>query len=252
MATLTAYSAIDMWHPSTWYGDVIDANSTRIVLTDYSRVGMYEGKGFKYNNQDVIGGTLTSYSQYSYLDSSPEYIASGLKISAKIAATFIQSDNQIGLLTIALKGKDNIAGSNGNDFLRGFSGNDVISGNGGTDTIFGDLGKDTLSGGQGTDAFVFNSKLAKNNMDTVTDFVSGEDGLIFDTTVFSKLTPLADLSSNFRLGSKAIDADDYLLFNPANSTLSYDADGSGSGKAIVVAKILGVTSLDSSVDFFAV
>ena len=40
-----------------------------------------------------------------------------------------------------------------------------------------------------------------------------------------------------------MDSDDYLVFNSTNRTLSYDADGSGSGAAVAFAVLTGVNTL---------
>ncbi len=251
MATATAYIAINMLNPSIWYGYVYGANTTRIVLTDYSsNIGIYTGKNFKYSGYKVTGGTLTGYGQYDYSTMSAEYLVSGVSMDAKTAYGYIQSGQANKLASTALNGNDTINGSASSDTLRGFSGNDKIFGNDGVDTIYGDNGNDTLSGGSGADAFVFNVKPGSGNLDQISDFVSGTDGLIFSSSIFSKLVGDADLTDNFVLGKKAQDSNDYLIFDSAKQMLYYDADGSGKGAATAVVKLAGINSLDASHDFF--
>ncbi|MES2677735.1 MAG: calcium-binding protein [Pseudomonadota bacterium] len=90
-------------------------------------------------------------------------------------------------------GNDNIFGQDGNDTLYGGAHNDIINGNNGNDKLIGDTGNDiliggagadNLTGGAGRDSFVFNffsessATIDTNNItniDTITDFKSGED-----------------------------------------------------------------------------
>lgn len=244
MALLISNVAINMFYPpSPWIGDVVDATSTNIIHTNYTVTGIYSGSRFKYKGYDVVAGTLKGYAEYSSFDSSLYYSVTGLNINAKTAANYINSGQIYELFSTGLKGNDKLYGSEFGDYLRGFDGNDSISGGDGWDAIFGDKGKDTLTGGAGVDLFLFNSKPAKSNLDTITDF-SAEDAILFDKNIFTNLPVQSDLSSNYVIGTKALDSDDYIIFNPLNNTLYYDADANGKGKMVAVAKIVGVTSLD--------
>lgn len=130
-------------------------------------------------------------------------------------------------------GNDSITGLGGNDTLAGDAGADTITGGNGADTISGGEGKDKLSGDDGADIFVFDS-LKSGEYDSITDFTD-DDFLTFDTTVFTQLTGAS--AANLINGAKALDADDYLIYNAGK--LYYDADGSGSGSAIQIAGIKG-------------
>jgi Ca2+-binding RTX toxin-like protein len=115
-----------------------------------------------------------------------------------------------------------------------------LTGNSGANTIDGGLGIDTLTGGAGADRFVFSSKLGATNTDTITDFVSGTDKIQLSKSVFSKFKAGVVAQANLVSGganTKALDSNDYLIFN--GSQLLYDADGSGKGVAVVVANIVG-------------
>jgi len=113
----------------------------------------------------------------------------------------------------------------------------ALTGNAGANTIDGSLGNDTLTGGAGSDRFVFSSKLGATNIDAITDFVSGVDKIHLSKSVFTKFKAGAVAEANFVSGAKALDSNDYLIFN--GSQLLYDADGSGKGAAVVVANIVG-------------
>ena len=121
--------------------------------------------------------------------------------------------------------------------LVGTSKSDNLAGGSGNDTLNGGLGNDTLTGGAGADTFLFSTKLGPTNVDTITDFASGVDKIQLSKSVFSKFKAGAVAEANFVSGAKALDSNDYLIFN--GSQLLYDADGSGKGVAVVVANIVG-------------
>jgi serralysin len=107
--------------------------------------------------------------------------------------TFIQMHNH--QVLAKLTSFENATGSNHNDVLKGNgsanilnggAGRDVIDGGGGADTIIGGGGRDTMTGGLGNDKFVFQNAsdgpmnvTLYTEMDTITDFVRGEDKLDF-------------------------------------------------------------------------
>jgi len=64
----------------------------------------------------------------------------------------------------------------------------IIVGNDGNNRLIGGLGNDILTGNAGADYFVFDKPLDDNNVDTITDFVSGVDKIqLKKSGVFSKL-----------------------------------------------------------------
>jgi Ca2+-binding RTX toxin-like protein len=146
-------------------------------------------------------------------------------------------------------GLDTLIGGGGADLLRGGSGNDVIYGNG---------GNDALEGGDGADWLVFDTALnARSNVDKVSGFATGVDKLVLDDDIFTRFTgaargaPIA--ASNYRVGTAALDGDDYLIYNTGIDGLFYDADGSGAGAAIRIATIvLTGTSAPAARDFLVI
>jgi serralysin len=119
----------------------------------------------------------------------------------------------------------------------------VLSGLAGNDTLDGGSGNDTLTGGDGNDIFVFTQGIKGNkNIDTVKDFVHGQDKIYLSADIFSKLADavgfkagnepllLAKADSRYFVSAakvKAADASSYLLYDTATGRLSYDEDGSG-------------------------
>jgi len=76
---------------------------------------------------------------------------------------------------------NDLKGGGGNDTLYGNGGNDTLNGEGDNDILSGGSGVDTLTGGIGLDKFVFNSA----DGDRVTDFLSVDDVLDFDRSIFT-------------------------------------------------------------------
>jgi len=93
-----------------------------------------------------------------------------------------------------------------------------------------------LKGGRGKDTFVFDTKLGPSNTDTIRDFSVKDDKIWLAKSIFRKAGAKGGLSSDaFWKGSKAHDSDDRIIYNQKTGILSYDADGSGSGKAVEIA-----------------
>jgi Ca2+-binding RTX toxin-like protein len=143
----------------------------------------------------------------------------------------------------------------GNALANSLTGNgaaNTLSGSGGNDTLMGGYGNDTLIGGAGQDVFVFNTLLdAAANLDTVTDFVSGEDSIRLDRTVFAQLSlgSLSDSVFQASASGMASDLDDRILYNTATGALLYDADGSNSGLAVQFARLDPRPATLSAADF---
>jgi Ca2+-binding RTX toxin-like protein len=132
-----------------------------------------------------------------------------------------------------------------NNTLTGNSGDNYLSGLAGADMLSGGAGNDVLLGGAGADRFEFTSLTGS---DTVLDFVSGSDKLVFELDVFgSALDANADRrvdAGRFVLGSAALDADDFLFYDQASGRLFYDADGSGTDvDAVLIATLAGGVAL---------
>jgi Ca2+-binding RTX toxin-like protein len=121
--------------------------------------------------------------------------------------------------------------------LTGNKQNNIIVASDGDDYLEGKEGNDSLTGGAGADKFVFNTKFGSTNVDAITDFVSGEDVLVISKKIAKKLSKFTE--DNFVYGDKALDSNDYLIFNSENNTLYYDADGSGTKSDAVAIVVVG-------------
>lgn len=143
-------------------------------------------------------------------------------------------------------GNDIIKAGEGNNVIAGGAGNDKLVSGGGNDSINGGVGKDTLTGGAGNDCFIFDN-LAQGGVDTISDFLTLNDVLVFEDDVFTSLAGGIS-SANLVVGYKAVaqESDDYLIFDTYGGKLYYDVDGNGAGAALQIALLKGVSTLDTS------
>ena len=163
-------------------------------------------------------------------------------------------------------GNDTLTGGAGNDTINGLAGADMLQGLGGNDSIVGATGwdtlqggdgndwlhagawSDTMTGGAGADSFVW-TEAGSNNRDTVTDFASGTDELLFENGTLTAMGAAgAWAAGDARFWSAAgatsgHDTDDRLIYNTTTGNLYYDADGSGAGAAQVVATFTGAPGI---------
>jgi Ca2+-binding RTX toxin-like protein len=145
-------------------------------------------------------------------------------------------------LIIDGKLKDNATGNILDNKLTGNMVVNVLSGLAGDDTLDGGSGNDTLTGGSGGDTFIFSSGIKGNkNIDTIKDFVHGQDKIYLSADIFSKLAAtikfdgnapqsLAKFDPHYLVSGakvKAVDANSYLLYDTKTGVLSYDEDGNG-------------------------
>ncbi len=147
----------------------------------------------------------------------------------------------------------------GDDEVYGGTDDDTLSGGSGADRLSGGEGSDILRGGSGKDIFVFDMRPSKTtNLDRIADFSVKDDSLWLDNKVFTKLgkkgtedKPAQLNKSFFTIGSKAKDKNDYVVYDKTKGVLSYDADGSGGGKAVEIAKLSKNLKLTYT-DFFVI
>ncbi len=156
-------------------------------------------------------------------------------------------------LTLTGGGKINGTGNSLSNTILGNSGINTLSGGGGDDKLYGGLGKDSLIGGSGTDIFVFDTKLGTANIDKISDFSVKDDTIFLDGDIFTKAGKVGDLlSSAFYIGTKAHDSSDRVIYDSKSGKLWYDADGTGSTKAVQFALLdTGLKMTASDFDIIA-
>ncbi|EFG9152744.1 calcium-binding protein, partial [Escherichia coli] len=122
----------------------------------------------------------------------------------------------------------------------GVAGLDVLNGGVGDDLLDGGAKADTLTGGVGHDIFRFTTALGADNIDTITDFNVADDTIQLDNAVMSALGAAGALGiAAFFKSSAGVahDASDRIIYDTDSGALWYDADGSGAGAAIQIAKL---------------
>lgn len=108
----------------------------------------------------------------------------------------------------------------------------------------GGLGSDRISCGSGVDTIVFDTLIGYGDVDTISAFKSRTDKLVLDRDIFSALESNGPLSNNeFIIGAKALTADQHIIYDRTNASLYYDADGNGSGGAVLFAQLVNGTTL---------
>jgi Ca2+-binding RTX toxin-like protein len=141
-----------------------------------------------------------------------------------------------------------VAGTAGANTLRGEGGGDKLYGYDGNDRLYGGDGNDSLYGGEGNDTFVFDRAPSATNRDAIADLDVIDDTIWLDDAAFSAVGPVGFLVSEaFYAGPAAHDASDRILYDITNGRLYYDADGTGSGAATLIAYLdagLNVTASD--------
>lgn len=132
-------------------------------------------------------------------------------------------------------GNDKIDGGDGNDMIFGGSGNDVLTGGNGNDWLFGGAGADRLTGGAGTDIFAV--ERSSDDFDTIVDFTRGTDKIALRAAELGidHLT----LGDNLFIGQSpvATSAKPSVTYDQRSGHISFDADGSGAGAAVVLAHL---------------
>jgi Ca2+-binding RTX toxin-like protein len=152
----------------------------------------------------------------------------------------------------AINGKGNalantLIGNSGANVLEGMAGRDTLIGGKGDDVLSGGTDSDVLTGGAGADAFRFAGAYAADaGVDTITDFVHGTDHIQLEYYYYAALGSGPFDPTSFVVGTKAATASEHLIYNPANHVLYYDADGSGAGDQIAIAKFEGTVTITAS------
>ena len=155
-------------------------------------------------------------------------------------------------------------GGAGDDVIVGGDKDDTIKGGTGDDEIEGGKGADTLTGGAGADTFVYAGTAAEasdisnfnsGTMDTITDFVSGEDtldisgglegGSNYQGEVVGYGAATSKISAN--AGAAVLDTDDT---RTGTETFYVDSDSNGTlDTGDLEIGLDGVISLDETTDF---
>lgn len=170
-------------------------------------------------------------------------------VTASLAKPSLNTGEAAGDKYSAIEG---LAGSNFNDALTGDASANSLSGMNGDDLLDGAAGMDWLSGGAGKDIFAFTSALSASNIDAIADFDVANDKIALSDKVFSEAGVAGRMLSlaAFQLGTSADDADDRIIYNQANGSVWYDADGTGAKAAVQFASV--VSGVPLTADHFVI
>jgi len=161
MARVTLFSAYDLTDPPFWTGTTTVASETTIVVQNSRQQAEYRGD-FVYGWSGTVTGELQSYRYQE--DGRPIFAVTGGRADAADMFYLINVENDAqAALALFLDGRDTVRGSSGADRITGFADNDA------------------LTGGRGADDFVFTRGMGR---DRVTDFGTGADGLVLDSSLW--------------------------------------------------------------------
>lgn len=97
---------------------------------------------------------------------------------------------------------------------------------------------------------MFNTALnASTNRDVISDFANvtgNNDTIHLENAIFTRLATGGTLNAAyFKAGTAAADANDFIVYNKSTGALFYDADGSGSGRAVQIATLANHATLSA-------
>jgi Ca2+-binding RTX toxin-like protein len=228
------------------------------------------------------GGTITGTVSFTnienlYLQDSAGGVSERLTVPLSGLGTNIAVAGTTGNDTITLAS----AGTYANAVIWGQGGVDTLTGGSGADTIYGGAGADVITSGAGTNEHVYvgtgaddvkftdeaqyTAAEADKKYDIIHGFISGTDELKFTGAGFTGVTTdttitkgtaadannvLITLSGGDWVtagaaagGVAAGHANQRFLYNQGSGRLYYDADGSASGTAKLVAQLLDATNV---------
>jgi Ca2+-binding RTX toxin-like protein len=167
-------------------------------------------------------------------------------VSFSLSGQFIEN------LVLTGSGATTAAGNSLANTLTGNGAVNTLNGGEGNDSLYGMGGNDVLKGSTGLDAFYFTTALsASSNVDKLTDFSVADDTVLLSRTIFTAIGADGTLAASaFAAGTAAADADDRILYDSASGKIFYDADGDGTGAAILFAQVNAGTAL-TNLDFEA-
>ncbi len=201
-------------------------------------LSMSSQKGFNIDSADNYSGVINS------INFSQSYRDNNFAQSINLKVSNTQQDIAIQLGRY-MKGEISVA-----EFAEVvFSKNDVITATNGFNVINGYAGNDRLIGGKGIDHFEFTTALNRlNNIDRIENFKrNGADKILLSQEIFQGYTG----ADNFVLGSRALDADDRIIYNRTSGALFYDSDGTGAAAQIQFATLVGKPVIDAN-DFIVI
>ncbi|WP_259444686.1 beta strand repeat-containing protein [Neotabrizicola shimadae] len=148
---------------------------------------------------------------------------------------------------------DILNGNAGVNRIEGLGGNDTILAGAGSDVVLGGLGQDEITLGTGADRVAYAS--STEGGDTVTDFNVAADTFQFAAAGFAGLVAGSSLGVTGQFVSNASGTADgamaQVVYDNDDGLLFWDADGTGSGSAVLIATLSNLAGLTAA-DFLIV
>ncbi|OYU39624.1 MAG: peptidase [Pseudorhodobacter sp. PARRP1] len=166
--------------------------------------------------------------------------------NATPSAAISLTGNGLSQTIVGNNGANQLVGLGGHDTINGGAGADTLLGGTGNDVLNGGVGRDQMTGGDGLDVFVFNVALVPTNVDTIITYISAQDRIVLDHTVFSALAVGALLDANFAANTTglAVRSTDRIIYETDTGNLYYDADGAGGPAGSLVFANVGINVVD--------
>ncbi|TYC90469.1 hypothetical protein [Novosphingobium sp. BW1] len=132
----------------------------------------------------------------------------------------------------------------GDDILTCLGINYLLFGGLGDNMLIGNVGRNILTGGAGADMFVLaNMPANAATYDAIKDFNALVGAIVSrGGTVLTALGLMVD-ADEIVIGTEALQADEFLIFDAGSGKHSYDADGRGAGEPQQIALFDDVTTL---------
>lgn len=222
----------------------LTGNAAANVLTGNSGANILDGGA----GADSMAGGLgnDTYLVDSAFDLVTEAAGGGVD-TVRITSSFSLSANaEVELLVSDTNSAVRLGGSELANTIVGGNGRDVLFGLGGNDVLDGGRGRDDLRGGSGRDFFKIDDRPTRTTADRILDFNVRDDTVLLDNAIFRQLgkgtedKPGKLNAAFFRIGDRALDRNDYLIFNPATDDLLYDSNGSAAGGVVKIADLNNV------------
>lgn len=185
--------------------------------------------------------------------------ASALDIETDEAGVSIDTANADGTVFIGSVGEDSFGGAGGDDDLSGGTGEDVLFGGAGNDSIDGGADDDfiaggadgdILTGGAGDDTFAYFAASDSQNaeVDTIMDFVSGEDMIDLSAVEVGTGSYFGEVNGyGAVLTALAGTGDTQAIFDTDTNSLYVDVTGDGIlDNTDMKIDLTGVTDLDAT------
>jgi hypothetical protein len=167
-----------------------------------------------------------------------------------------ESLNNVIVDASAIKAKGLIFRGNGNvNTFIGTTKSDAFVSNGGADVLVGGPGKNVFQYGYVHEFTANDTKniyddvataLTSKDADIITDFKSKKDQIKLESALFDGLGGGGKISDSLLsqgAGGGTVTTDTRLIFDTNTSQLSFDPDGSGPQKAVLIATLQGVSQL---------